>query len=172
MPKPLADLPVLTDTKILPYLRFGDDATDVALHVTLEGRNANKVTGLRRGGCCVFHLAAKFGKVRGRYSGPRTGIPAGDASRELAYAAEETTRTMTLVRQLETASQKTSNEVPDGWLANRKLFGSFRLPVAREEAEFAARKRVRKAAVDITHKHRTAFQRSWQVNLNKTRTGL
>ena len=39
--------------------------------------------------------------------------------RELAYAAKETTRTMTLVRRLETASQKTSDE--DGWSATLPL---------------------------------------------------
>src|SRR5262249_45691764 len=35
VPKPLAAAPVRTDAKILAHLCFGDDATEVAFHVTL-----------------------------------------------------------------------------------------------------------------------------------------
>ena len=64
MPKELADPPVLTDTMKLAHFRVGDDATVVAFHVTLEGRNAGRVTVFRRGARCAFDFAAKFGKVR------------------------------------------------------------------------------------------------------------
>ena len=63
MPKPLADPPVLTDSIKLAHLRFGEDASVIAFHVILVGRNAGKVTGFWGGTGCAFDFASKFGKV-------------------------------------------------------------------------------------------------------------